>query len=252
MYTSTVKSPGIVSSLNDEAGWINWAIKGPTIFDDPDEEMDAVSYKPAFTRDMKSSDLWFFQYGLRYIPGNGEDSVFRMVTIENITVPSTLRRILPTIRGEIYSVRLMDTRAITGYYTAMIVFVWQRDAIHFVCSAPRSRLSVGSDEEVKLGLINTPTYPMPDELANRIYNRSYTRFLGLFNITDAVMTLLNQNIKGLVQYGDIDCMERHGDEVRFRLNSIRAAAKLHDIVKREYGLNHCKIVFYKSPVVSCE
>lgn len=67
----------------------------------------------------------------------------------------------------------MDTRPITGYYTAMIVFVWQSDAIHFVCPAPRSRLGVGCDEEVKLGLINTPPYPMSDELANHMYNKSY-------------------------------------------------------------------------------
>lgn len=250
-YTPTVKSPSSASRLDGKASWINWFIKGPTIFDNQDEELDVVSYKPAFNRDVKSSDLWFFQYGLRYLPGDDEHGDFRTVAIRNITLHSTLRRILPTIRGDIYSVRLMDTRPITGYYTAIIVFVWQSDAMKFLCSAPNSRLRVGLDE-VKLGLVNTPTYPIPAELADCIYNKGYTRFLGLPNISDAMMDLLSEKIQPLALYGDIDCMERHGDEVYFCFNSVKAAAALCDILKSQYGLNHCKIIFYKTSVVYCE
>ncbi|RJE27158.1 hypothetical protein PHISCL_00511 [Aspergillus sclerotialis] len=250
-YTPTVKLPDLASLLDGKASWINWIIKGPTIFDNQDEELDVVSCRPAFDKDAKSSDLWFFQYGLRYIPGDDEHSDFRTVTIKNITVHSTLRRILPTIRGDIYSVRLMDTRPITGYYTAIIVFVWQSDATKFLCSAPNSRLRVGS-EEVKLSLVNTPTYPIPAELADCIYNKGYTRFLGLSKVPDAMMDLLYQKIERLALYGDIDCMERHGDGVYFSFNSIKAAAALCDILKHEYGLNHCKITFRKTSVVSSD
>ncbi|RMJ28629.1 hypothetical protein PHISP_00486 [Aspergillus sp. HF37] len=128
--TTTRKDP---STLLPWDGTIDWSVKGPTVFEDAEEELDAASLRPGF-HSQRSSDLWIFQYGLRYIPGAGDVNLYRTVKVEQLPGTTTVAQVLAKVHKEVYSACLSDTSAITGWYTAVVVFVSQRDALEFVFS----------------------------------------------------------------------------------------------------------------------
>ncbi|KAL1975453.1 hypothetical protein VTN31DRAFT_3845 [Thermomyces dupontii] len=72
------------------------------------------------------------QSGIRYIPPPEESDVYRTVKIENLPANATMDQVLGQVcYGDVYSAHLLNTAGITGYHTAIIVFLSQREAIDF-------------------------------------------------------------------------------------------------------------------------
>lgn len=224
-------------------------MKGPSVFDDLDEEWDALSYRPIFEPKQRSSDVWFFQYGLRYLANPGERDVYRTVKVEKLSSATVWNHILPMIGGEIYCVRLVDTRPITGYYTAIVTFVRQIDAVSFVSSAPKSELRVGP-ELVKLSLIHTPTYPIPAKMEDLIFKRGYTRSMTISKLTSSLTRVLNHRLTEHIRHNCIEWQESTEDEVYLRFYSVKMAATAYGIVHDDPDLKRCRIKFCRGPFVS--
>ncbi|GFG22661.1 uncharacterized transporter C1002.16c [Aspergillus udagawae] len=190
--------PKLYRSGMDTVPWdgnIRWAIKGCSIFENQQEEADAFSYRPNLLSRQSVSDLWIFQYGLRYIPAGRESNVFRTVRIEKLASNVTLSQVLPSVPGEIYSASLCNTSPITGYNTSIIVFVFERDALDFVRKS-KEGLPLGFCV-ANVALVHTPTYPMTSQMSQYTFHQGYTRCLVISNLRRSLREEIYRVLSGL-------------------------------------------------------
>lgn len=217
------------------------------MFDDADEELDALRHRPGF-QTQRSSDLWIFQYGLRYIPSAGDGNLYRSVKVEGLPVSTTMAQVLAKVHGDIYSACLSDTRTITGSLTAIVIFVSQRDALEFVYSNI-SGLRVGSTV-AKSSLVHTPTYPLSNEMRSLILKDSRTRCVCVSQISKRQVELLNKALDRSVCRQYVESHEEVPGEVRIRFHSIKMASVAYTLLTRHPYLSSCDINFYKVSVRS--
>lgn len=221
-------------------------MKGSSIFNDADEEIDAFNARSNMLVRQPYSELWVFQYGLRYIPALSDRDVYRTILIEELPRGVVMSQVLPLIVGEVYCARLADTSNITGYNTAMITFVTQKDAVKFVALIVNKTIVLPFG---KLVPVHTPTYPMPAETGRLITEEGYTRTLGVFHIrpslkTEIMRVLNNTNFKYFLQVEAVDdgpavC------EVSVKMLSVKAAAMLFEWLRRHPALGKCQFRFLR-------
>ncbi|KAH3335001.1 hypothetical protein KXW81_003999 [Aspergillus fumigatus] len=226
-------------------GNIHWAIKGYSIFESQQEEAAAFSYRPNLLSRQPISDLWIFQYGLRYIPDGRESNVFRTVRIERLASNVTLNQVLPSVPGEIYSASLCNTSPITGYNTAIVVFVLEKDALDFVQK---------SKEGLPLGfcvasvfLVNTPTYPMTFQMSQFIFHQGYTRCLVISHLRRSLRGEIHRVLKRSAYYNYIESVEEGpvvGD-IYVRFYSVKMAAEAYDLFQGHQSFERCSTKFLK-------
>lgn len=134
----------------------------------------------------------FFQYGLRYIPSDGETNVYRTVKIEDLPHNTMLNEVLKAVPGTIYSAGMFDTTTINGSKTVIVVFVEQKHAFYLIDLAEKG-LKTGS-ALARVTLVNTPTYPFSAEVEKWV-EKGQIRTLVLSNLHDStkkdVIALLN-------------------------------------------------------------
>ncbi|KAJ0422183.1 hypothetical protein BJY00DRAFT_311246 [Aspergillus carlsbadensis] len=222
-------------------GKISWALKGASIFDNIDEEYGAFGNKSNMLTRQPYADLWVFQYGLRYIPSVLDHDVYRTVRIDELPRDIKINEILPLVKGEIYEARFAITTAITGYNTAMITFVTEKDAVEFLAS-PDSRRLPG-----KVVPVHTPTYPITADMGSLIKESGYTRFLGVFQYRQSlkqevtrVLTRAHHDFSP--QLESISDGPAHG-EVAIKMLSIKAAATVFDLLNGHPALSRCQFRF---------
>ncbi|GKZ43051.1 hypothetical protein AbraIFM66951_003416 [Aspergillus brasiliensis] len=224
-------------------GTIRWALKGCSVFENTDEELDALLYRPNIVSKGSPAELWMFQFGLRYIPAGQDRDVYRAVTIEKIPSNVTLQQVLPLIPGNIYSAHLLDTASITGSSTAFITFATQADTYDFLETSGGS-LVLGATQ-AKVTLVPTPTYPMAAEMARLVFEEGYTRCVCISGVRD---TLQAEVRRVLSRSPHIDYLERIEDgqvfgEVYARFHSIKAAIAAYGLLKSHPSFNGCKLRF---------
>ncbi|KAI9038325.1 uncharacterized protein KD926_010861 [Aspergillus affinis] len=225
-------------------GKIQWAIKGCSVFDNSNQEFEAMTYRPNLLSRQRIHDVWIFQYGVRYIPSSQEKNIYRTVRIQGLPANMKLSQVLPSIPGEIYCARLVNTRPIIGSNTAIVTFVSQVDAVRFIQA---------SNNGLDLGLVlaqvipvNTPTYPMPVEMERMIFDKNNTRCLCVYDahgspkesISRVLMKPWNAELES-IEEGHL------AGEVYVRFHSIKAAAAACEFLKGHTGLCHCKFRFLK-------
>lgn len=235
-------------------GKIHWATNGPSIFVDEQEELDAVLDRRNNFSNQPASNLWIFQYGLRYMPPVGTDNTYRTVKIDcplpssssNSTTVS-LNQILTELRGlELYSARLFDTAHLTGMNTAIVIFIRQRDALDFLQRTAGSGLRVGS-LFARVSLVNTPTYPIPADLAHLISQEGYSRSLVVCNLRDTLKTELR---RVLYKSNCRDFVESLEDgyvagRICVRFHSVKTAAIAFEILRKHPCFGNCQFRFQK-------
>jgi hypothetical protein len=236
-------------------GKINWAISGPSIFDDEAEELDAVFYRPSTSFTESASKLWLFQYGVRYMPPAGASNAYRTVKIDcpvassslGPTTQITTNHILAALRDvELYSAHLFHTAHLTGSNTAMVVFIRQRDAFDFLHRTAQSGLRVGA-VNARASLVNTPTYPIPADLDRLIAQEGYSRCLVVCNLRETLKTDL---VRVLFKKNCLDFVEALDDgyvagEVCVRFRSVKMAATAFGTLKRHPCFGNCQFRFQK-------
>lgn len=227
-------------------GSISWALKGSSIFNDADEEIDAFNARSNMIERQPYSELWVFQYGLRYIPTLSDLDVYRTIRIEDLPRGVVMSQILPLIVGEVYCARLADTSNITGYNTAMVTFVTQKDAVKFVTLIINKTIILPFG---KLVPVHTPSYPMPAETERLITDEGYTRTLGIFHIrpslkAEIMRALNNTNFKYFLQVEVVGDGPAVG-EVSVKMLSVKAAAMLFEWLRRHPTLGKCQFRFLR-------
>ncbi|BCS08331.1 hypothetical protein ALUC_20701S [Aspergillus luchuensis] len=224
-------------------GTIKWAIRGSSVFETTDEELDALLYRPNIVSKESPTELWMFQFGLRYIPAEGDRDVHRAVTIENLPSNVTLQQLLPLITGEIYSAHFLDTVSITGSNTAFIVFVTQADTVDFLKNSGGS-LALRATQ-AKVTLVPTPTYPMAASMARLVFEEGHTRCVCISGVRD---TLKGEIRRVLGRSPFLDFLERIEDgqvlgDVYARFHSIKVATAAYKLLKSHPSFQKCKLRF---------
>lgn len=233
-------------------GKINWAISGPSIFDDQQEELDAVLRRPNVLSAQPTSDLWILQYGLRYMPSAEDTNAYRTVKIElpqpssaNITINDILAELR---RVEIYSASLFKTVHLTASNTAIIVFIRQHDALVFLQRTAHSGLRIGSHATpARTSLVNTPTYPIPADLHRLISEHGYSRFLVVCNLRNTLKTELRRVLYKSNCRDLIECLDDGyvAGEICVRFHSVKIATAAFEMLKKHPGLGDCRFRFVK-------
>ncbi|OOF95853.1 hypothetical protein ASPCADRAFT_168573 [Aspergillus carbonarius ITEM 5010] len=226
-------------------GKIRWALRGCSVFDNIDDEIDALLYRPNLITQESPADLWVFQYGLRYLPAKDERDVYRAITIENLPSDVTMKQVLPLIHGEIYSAHLLDTVPITGYSTAFVTFVSQTDTLSFLKSSG-GQLVVGA-AQARVTLVPTPTYPMTAAMTRLVRNEGCTRCVCVSGLRE---TLKREVHRVLGKSPHTNYVERIEDgevvgEVNIRFHSIKVAIAAHGLLKSHPSFGVCKFRFLK-------
>lgn len=228
-------------------GEISWSLKGTSVFDDAEQELDAFMNRTNMLDYRKPyNELWVFQYGLRYIPSISDKNVYRTIRIEEIPLDKTLSQILPVIIGEIYSARLADTYRITGYNTAVITFVTEEDAANFVAGSANRTYALPFGRVIP---VHTPTYPIPADTEKLIIEQGCTRILGIFHcrptlkreITRAMTSPFQNHILQLENIVDGPGI----GEVSVKMLSVKAAAVVFDWLRNHPTLSKCQFRFLK-------
>ncbi|KAE8356666.1 hypothetical protein BDV28DRAFT_126707 [Aspergillus coremiiformis] len=229
-------------------GKLRWAIDGPSVFDDEDDELGAFYFRPNLFSGHPTSDIWMFQYGLRYMPAKGDRNVHRTVRIENIPSTLALNDILPAVSGEIFSARLADTTPITGYLTAIVTFIWQSDAERFA-QASKDGISFGP-EAAKVVPVNTPTYPISAELKRLVLKEGYTRCLCVSNLRETLKNEVRRVMGKSIHYNYIETIEDGQvlGETYIRFHSINAAAAAYDLLRNHPCFTECTFRFLRKAI----
>ncbi|KAL4866098.1 hypothetical protein BDV12DRAFT_199536 [Aspergillus spectabilis] len=227
-------------------GKISWALKGASIFDDADEEYSAFTSHSNMLIRQPYSDLWVYQYGLRYIPSRSDCDVYRTIRIDELPRQIHLNQVLPLIVGEIYCARLTDTSAITGFNTAMITFVTEEDAFKFLTAIANKSLTIPFGKIVP---VNTPTYPMPADTERLIKAEGFTRSLAVFHgkpslKADVTRAVTHHHYKYSLQLENIVDGPTPG-EVVIKMFSVKAAATVLDMLRGHPTLGNCQFRFLK-------
>lgn len=223
-------------------------MKGPSVFDDEQEELEAVMrYTNQITR-RPPSDIWILQYGLRFMPAAGDNNVYRTVKLELPSSAITTNQILSQIHVEIYSILLLNTFQLTGSNTAIITFISQTDAITFLEST-KSGLRIGK-HTARVLPVHTPTYPMSLEMSRRIYLDGFTRCLMVCNQRRTAKAEIQRILRKSACGSYIEGIEEGCvvGEVYVRFHSIKMAALAFEILNRhpDFGFRVCRFRFLKS------
>ncbi|KAL4884446.1 hypothetical protein BJY04DRAFT_215411 [Aspergillus karnatakaensis] len=225
-------------------GKISWALKGASVFDDADEEYNAFRTRTNMLLRQPYSDLWVFQYGLRYIPSRSDSEVYRTIRIEELPSGITLGQILPLIVGEVYCARLTDTSAITGYNTAMIVFVTEDDTMKFLGAIAKKTAVLPFGKIVP---VHTPTYPMPADIEHWIMEEGLTRSLAVYHSkpslkAEITRVITHHHYKYSLQLEKIVDGPAPG-EIVIKMFSVKGAAAVLATLKGHPTLANCRFRF---------
>ncbi|KAL2868769.1 transcription factor domain-containing protein [Aspergillus lucknowensis] len=240
-FVGKLRIPSLESKWD---GKIAWALKGASIFDSIDEEFGAFNSHSNMLIRQPYSNLWVFQYGLRYIPSVADNNVYRAIRIDELPPQITLSEILPLVVGEVYCARLADTAAITGFNTAMITFVTEKDALRFIATSANNSFPLPG----KIVPVHTPTYPMPANIEGMIKD-GYTRCLA---VSDPRRSLKQEITRVLtrthymysLQIQSIDDGPVPG-EVAVSMFSVKAAAAVFHLLQGHLTSGKCQFRFLK-------
>lgn len=227
-------------------GQIRWAFEGSSVFDNYREEIAACNLRGNVLPGISISDCWIFQYGLRYIPSKGEN-VYRTVRIEDLPNETSLKEVLAFVPGSIFSAELFDTTAITGYKTAIVVFIQERHA-RYLAHIAQDGLKIAS-ALARVTLVNTPTYPISLEMQKWV-NKGRTRSLVLENVQastkkDLTTLLNNSEVASCVEYIKTGPLYNH---LTVNFYNVESALKACEVLQNKWNKPHlekCRLGFLK-------
>lgn len=216
------------------------------MFHNPWEEIAAYYLRGNVFSGVYISDMFIFQYGLRYIPYTGEN-VYRTVRIENLPNETSLKEVLAFVPGNIFSAELFDTTAITGYKTVIVVFIQEIHA-RYLARIAQDGLRIASGL-ARVTLVNTPTYPISFEMQKWV-NRGCTRSLVLENVYASTMknltTLLNNSeVASCVECIKIGPLYNHLTVNFYSIESALIACELIQNKCKKARLGKCRLGFLK-------
>lgn len=198
-----------------------------------------------------SSMLPFVQYGLRYVPGDGEEDeyFYRSVLIDKLPATVHLDQILAGVRGgAVYSACLVDTTPLTASPAALITFVTTNGATVFYQKNYQHGFFIGLHRAV-VRRIYTPTYPLSRKVELHIKG-GHTRCLVVRSknpqLVKNIYSILSKlSLRLHVEYFGKGLGGR--DELHIRFFSIKMAIAAREILVERVQFYDFRINFAPDP-----
>jgi hypothetical protein len=246
---TTADTLDVQDSVNKQDKWdgkYQWAME--QLFDDSSEEEVAL-LNLELPGHSKPKNQWLFQYGLRYNPPPIESDIYRTVKIEDLSHDVTLDQVLAQVCcGEVYSANLLNTMGLTGYHTAIVIFLYQKHAVDFAQYAQKEGIFVNGTR-ARISLINTPTYPIPEKLEDGIWRKGATRCIAMGRVDAKILAQIQQELAHSVCKDYIECFEDGWEEgdISIRFHSIKMAGIGFDLFNGRIKYDDCRVHFVNDP-----
>lgn len=193
-----------------------------------------------------------FPSGIIYDPDEGEDNVFRTVTVRNLPLRMCMRTFMKGVRGgEVYSVQITNMARLAGYHIAKITFVRDEAAENYVKYVAERSVTY-DHQRITAGVDMTPTYPMSEDMEDCIFKEGHTRCISIRGPADekreevVVAHLWAQHIM-LAVMAERVVKNESKTEIIVRLHSIDAAQKVLRTLKVHPKLAGCEFDFAADP-----
>ncbi|MCJ1286623.1 hypothetical protein MMC26_005969 [Xylographa opegraphella] len=122
-----------------------------------------------------------FRCGIRYEPPASQTNTFRMVSIMNLPIDISLKELMAKIRGgTVVSCNLLDTRSITGTFSALVRFLHEHEALAYDDFAAAHPISFRG-LRAQITIVKTPSWPLSLPHTKAIFNHHHTRSLEVVN-----------------------------------------------------------------------
>ncbi|KAI4160582.1 MAG: hypothetical protein LQ342_005603 [Letrouitia transgressa] len=197
----------------------------------------------------------FSKHGIRFQPTPTKGNLYRTVIVDGLPRNITLSLLLEQVRGgPIFSAELLETFNITGFSSAFIVFVHQHSATRFLRQAQNSPL-IFDDTPVKVSLVATPTWPIPESYCRAILDRLQTRCLEVRNFPREVSS--KEFVEDLLVCSKImnrwieHLWIREGGVLELRFSSIPFAYQVYGFLTSSGKYTMCDVMFTPDPC-SCD
>lgn len=168
-----------------------------------------------------------FRHGIRYVPKNYEQDVYRTVAISRLPPCVTLMALLEKVRGGmLVDAKLVDTAKITSSNTALVTFLHETSAMAYEEYAKKHPIAF-SNVVAQIVVVRTPTWPVPVNLRRGIEDFGKTRCFEVHNVPRNIsLRTVRQELTAspVMKSDSLECMRLGADGVLgLRFSSIRAA-----------------------------
>ena len=197
------------------------------------------------------SDPAVFQYGIRYDPAVHEHNTLRTVSIMGLDPKTTRSELFDNIRGgAVVSMELLNTVSITGTFSALVQFLYERDALAFDDFAAQNPLLFhGTAAYVKV--VRTPTWPLLPHVRTTILQLKHTRCLEVHDFPRKIgPTALRQDLRphSSSTYDKLERANMRVDGVlELGFTSISAAEKGYEVLTTSRKYLKCRVIFVQDP-----
>ena len=193
----------------------------------------------------------FFKYGIRYIPKDNEQNIYRTVAISGLSPSVTMKTLLEKVRGGmLVDAKLLDTAKITGSNTALVTFLYERSALEYEDHAKEHPIAF-SNALARIAVVPTPTWPMPFNLRSGIEEFGHTRCFEVHNVPrDISLPAVRQELTSspVMKSDSLECMRLGVDGVlELRFSSIRAAAYSSALFSKTFRYQGCTVKCVPDP-----
>lgn len=181
----------------------------------------------------------------RYEPGPGSKDAYRCVVIENLPVAVSMEEILPMLGGETDSAFLLDTAPITGFQSALVIFLQQSDAENFAHTF-RDGLPLGPTR-AKVTPVSTPTAPLPVLHQRLVDKMGYTRTVRVSGTLPTLKRMVRHHLSRDCYYLSVENIAEviGAEEVHIRFRSIKACVQAYSDLRTHPRFMDCQFEFLK-------
>ena len=199
--------------------------------------------------DLKVPD--FFRYGIQYNPSIYERNTLRTVSIMGLHPKITKSELFDNIRGGfVISVELLNTVSITGTLSALVQFLYERDALAFDDSVRQNPLRFHG-KAAYVRVLSTPTWPLSPNLSKAILQLKHTRCLEVHDFPREVGPVdLRHDLRAhdTLTYDNLERINMRADGVlELGFTSIYAAGKGYGILTGFRRYQKCRVLFAVDP-----
>ncbi|PKY04691.1 hypothetical protein P168DRAFT_326492 [Aspergillus campestris IBT 28561] len=181
----------------------------------------------------------------RYEPEPGTKDAYRCVVIEKLPVAISMEEILPLLGGETDSAFLLDTVPITGFQSALVIFLQQSDAEKFACTF-KDGLPLGP-VRAKVVPVSTPTSPLSVLHQRLVDKMGYTRTVRVSGTHPAVKRMVRHYLSLDYYYLLVENIAEviGADEVHIRFRSIKGCVQAYSDLRTHPRFMDCQFEFLK-------
>ncbi|MCJ1408701.1 hypothetical protein MMC19_002776 [Ptychographa xylographoides] len=192
-----------------------------------------------------------YHHDIRYEPLPGQANKLQTVSITNIAPITSLKELMTVIRGgTIVYCHLLDTLGITGSMSALIRFIYEKNALDYIEFAAIHPVAIHG-RRIQVRLVQSPSWPLPPSRTKAIVDNHLTRVL---EVKDFPRNVTPNNlcrdlrINRMRKSGPLEYMKMREDGIlELRFSSIDHAERAYAVLTTWPVYRQCHTQFAPDP-----